>query len=427
MKRRNAFDMKLNSRAVAIRIVAEWMQTGAFPGQLLEAVTNDRAFVMELVYGVVRWRRHLEWVVQKYAPSPPALKISAALYVGLYQILHLTDVAEYAAVNETVAAVRQTESTAVTGFVNAILRRALRERQVLDDALQRQSPGIRLSHPDSLLQRWSANFSPAQAEEIAAWNNLAAEVTVTANTLKISEQSLQKAFQEQELIARVTPSAGRKFFVIKRGVAVPGLPGYDKGWFLAADPAVANAVALLDAKPGMRVLDACAAPGGKTALLAGMMQGEGWLTAWEPQIARRRRMADNLSRLGLSEFVRLQGVDAIHPPVGSGPFERILLDAPCSNTGVIRHKPDVRWNFDSRRLHEFVRLQTELLISLAALLAPGGRLVYSTCSLEPEENGELVRACLARLPGYALHKECKGIPPVSGTDGFYAACLVRSG
>ena len=94
---------------------------------------------------------------------------------------------------------------------------------------------------------------------------------------------------------------------------------------------------------------------------------------------------------------------------------------------VIRHKPDVRWNFDPRRLREFVRLQTELLISLAALLAPGGRLVYSTCSLEPEENGELVRACLARLPGYALGKECKGIPPVSGTDGFYAACLVRSG
>ena len=211
MKRRNAFDMKLSSRAAAIRIVAEWMQTGAFPGQLLEAVTDDRAFVMELVYGVVRWRRHLEWVVQKYAPSLPALKISAALYVGLYQVLHLTDVAEYAAVNETVAAVRQTESTAVTGFVNAILRRALRERQVLDDALQRQSPGIRLSHPDSLLQRWSANFSPAQAEEIAAWNNLPAEVTVTANSLKISEQSLQKAFQEQGVRVAI---CRKKVFVV---------------------------------------------------------------------------------------------------------------------------------------------------------------------------------------------------------------------
>ena len=220
--------------------------------------------------------------MQKYAPSLPALKYPR-LYMSALSGSALTDVAEYAAVNETVAAVRQTESTAVTGFVNAILRRALRERQVLDDALQRQSPGIRLSHPDSLLQRWSANFSPAQAEEIAAWNNLPAEVTVTANSLKISEQSLQKAFQEQELIVRVTPSAGRKFFVVKRGVAVPGLPGYDKGWFLAADPAVPMPQLCLR-KARNACIDACAAPGGKTALLAGMMQGRA-LTQRSPDCA----------------------------------------------------------------------------------------------------------------------------------------------
>ncbi len=419
--------MKTNSRAAAIRIIARWLQTGAFPGRLLEEVADDRAFVTELVYGAVRWRRQLEWVARKYAPHPPAPEISAALCIGLYQILHLTDVAEYAAVNETVAAVRETGAPGVAGFVNALLRRTLRERQALAEELQRLPAGIRLSHPDCLLQRWSANFSPARAEQIAAWNNQRAEVTVTANSLKIADQSLQSAFQEQGLIARAAESAGKKFFAIKRGVSVPDLPGYDKGWFLAADPAVAHAVILLGAEPGMRVLDACAAPGGKTALLAGAMQGQGSLTAWEPQGARRARMAANLERLGLAEFVGLQGVNALHPPPDSGPFDRILLDAPCSNTGVIRHKPDVRWNFDPRRLDESVRLQTELLTRLAGLLAPGGRLVYSTCSLEPEENGGVVRAGLSRLSGYVLLKKCQGVPPESGMDGFYAACLARRG
>ncbi len=417
--------MKLNSRAAAIRIIARWLQTGAFPGRLLEDIADDRAFVTELVYGAVRWRRQLEWVVRQYAPRAPAPEISAALYVGLYQILHLTDVAEYAAVNETVAAVRESDSAAAAGFVNALLRRTLRERPALRELLARQPAGIRLSHPDCLLQRWGAHFSPVRAEQIAAWNNQRAEVTVTANSLKISGQSLQSAFQEHGLIARAAEYAGKKFITVKRGVSVPELPGYGQGWFLAADPAAAHAVTLLGARPGMRVLDACAAPGGKTALLAGDMEGDGVLTAWEPQAERRDRMSANLKRLGLADFVVLRPVNALHPPEATGQFDRILLDAPCSNTGVIRHKPDVRWHFDPRRLDRLVRLQTALLTRLAVMLAPGGRLVYSTCSLEPEENGGLVRAWLDRQSGYELLGESRGVPPETGTDGFYAACLAR--
>ncbi len=419
--------MKLNSRAAAIRIVARWLQTGAFPGRLLEAVADDRAFVTELVYGAVRWRRQLEWLVGQYAPRIPAPEISAALYVGLYQILHLADVAEYAAVNETVAAVRDGDSAGAAGFVNAVLRRTLRERPALRERLARQPPGIRLSHPDCLLQRWGAYFSPARAEQIAAWNNQRAEVAVTANNLKITGQSLQSALQEHGLIARISESAGKTFFTVKRGVSVPALPGYAQGWFLAADPASARAVNRLGAQPGMRVLDACAAPGGKTALLAGDMEGQGQLVAWEPQAERRERMAANMERLGLADFVALQPVNALHPPADIGQFDRILLDAPCSNTGVIRHKPDVRWHFNPRRLDVIIRLQTALLTRLAGLLAPGGRLVYSTCSLEPEENGGLVREWLARHSGYELLGECQGVPPESGTDGFYAACLNRRG
>ncbi len=220
--------MKLNSRAAAIRIVARWLQTGAFPGRLLEAVADDRAFVTELVYGAVRWRRQLEWLVGQYAPRIPAPEISAALYVGLYQILHLADVAEYAAVNETVAAVRDGDSAGAAGFVNALLRRTLRERQALAEELQRLPAGIRLSHPDCLLQRWSANFSPARAEQIAAWNNQRASpddgLFFFFEQLENADQSLQSAFQEQGLIAAPRSPPGKSFSPLNGGVSVPDLP-----------------------------------------------------------------------------------------------------------------------------------------------------------------------------------------------------------
>ncbi len=419
--------MKPNSRATAIRIIARWLQTGAFPGRLLETVEFDRAFVTELVYGVARWRRQLDWMVRIYAAHPPVPEVAAALFVGLYQALHLTDVAEYAAVSETVAAVKAGGQPGAAGFVNALLRRALRERADLEARLARQPPGVRLSHPDCLLQRWSANYTPAMAERIAEWNNRRADVTVTANDLKITDNAFQAALQEKNVLARADTVAGKKFFTIKRGVAVPELPGFDTGWFLAADPAVANAVDLLRAQPGLRVLDACAAPGGKTALLAGRMEGQGVLQAWEPQNERRARMSDNLRRLGLDRFVELLPVNALHPPAEIGQFDRILLDVPCSNTGVIRHKPDVRWHFDEARLQKLLRLQAALLSRLAGLLAPGGRLVYSTCSLEPEENGDLLRKWLAGQPQFALCGERRNLPPESGMDGFYAGALARRG
>ncbi len=193
------------------------------------------------------------------------------------------------------------------------------------------------------------------------------------------------------------------------------------------DPATLAATGLLRLQPGLRVLDACAAPGGKTAQIAAAMQGQGTLVAMERHPDRLSRLNENLVRLGLKAWVQVRQGDAGDPALLAtlGTFDRILLDAPCTNTGVLRRRPDARWRFSSARLRTMTGRQHRLLAALLPLLAPQGRLVYSTCSLEPEENGELAAAVCRGQPGFAVVETRDHLPSRDGTDGAFACAIER--
>ena len=424
-----------NARGTAARILAEWLARGDFPDRQLDAVAADHAFVMEMVLGVVRWRRALEWLLRKLAPRPPDRPVRALLLVGLYQLLWLDDVEPYAAVNETVEAAKAVGSRHAADFVNAVLRRAGRERADLLAELARQPAGIRLSHPDALLQRWQKNFGAETALNICAWDNQRAETVLRLNASCVAPDEFRQKLAAAGMAVQPLSVLGREFLVLPRGVRVSAVPGYCEGWFVVQDPATTLAVDLLAPQPGERVLDACAAPGGKSLLIAELLGGQGLLVAMDVRADRLGRLKANVERLGGDHIRVIQGDAASPEPArqallaagGSEGFDAILLDGPCSNTGVLRRRPDARWRFSATRLRKLTETQYRILHGAAALLRPGGRLVYSTCSIEPEENEQLVAHWLTAHPDFRLETTRQLLPGVAGTDGAFAARISRQG
>lgn len=391
--------MSFSSRETASRIVARWISTGDFPDRLLENVRDDRAFLKEVVFGVVRHRRSLEFILSELALRPPAAPIRACALVGLYQLLHMDRTEPFAAVHETVEAAKRVAGSRAAGFVNAMLRRAQREADRLRDALSRQPAAVRFSHPDVLWDRWVRARGEADTMRLAEWNNQRAETWI-----------------------RRRP--GASFEKSPRGAAVESLEGYAEGDFVVQDPATLLSVELLDPRPGERVLDACAAPGGKTIAVADRMAGRGSLVALDLHEDRLAVLRENLARAQCG-WVEVRRADATKPS-DLGPFDRVLLDAPCSNTGVIRRRPDARWRFSEERLAKLLDVQSRLLDGASALVKPGGRIVYSTCSLEPDENEQQVETWLNRHTDFVLLEQRTSFPPDSGMDGAFAAALQRA-
>jgi len=423
-----------NTRGTAARILAEWLVRGDFPDRQLDAVATDHAFVMEMVLGVVRWRRALEWLLRKLAPRPPDRPVRALLLVGLYQLLWMDDVEPYAAVNETVEAAKAVASRHAADFVNAVLRRAGRERVDLLAELDRQPAGVRLSHPDALLQRWQKNYGADVALNICAWDNQRAETVLRLNASCVAPDEFRRQLAAAGMAVQPLQALGRDFFVLPRGVRVSAVPGYREGWFVVQDPATTLAVDLLAPRRGERVLDACAAPGGKALLIAELLGGRGLLVAMDVRADRLGRLKANVERFG-SELIRVIQGDAASPEParqallaagGSEGFDALLLDVPCSNTGVLRRRPDARWRFTATRLNKLTETQYRILHGAAALLRPGGRLVYSTCSIEPEENEQLIARWLPAHPEFRLDATRPLLPGAAGTDGAFAALLTRA-
>jgi 16S rRNA (cytosine967-C5)-methyltransferase len=236
-------------------------------------------------------------------------------------------------------------------------------------------------------------FGAESAEKLAVWHNQPAETYL--------------AYPD-------------RFEKLERGRKVTDVEGFAEGGFIVQDPGTGLAVGLMDVKPGEKILDACAAPGGKTIQLA--WRGAD-VTACEVNPRRRRRLCENLQRVGLSEKVKV--VSAFDDETCSGLFEKVLADVPCGNTGVLRRRPDARWNWSEEKLSALVSLQSEILDAAAAKVAPGGLLVYSTCSNEPEENMDQVKAFLSRNGGFSLVESRESIPYESGHDGAFAAALRR--
>ena len=388
-------EKKRNSRRTAVFAVVRWLATKDFPAALLPE-GPDRAFVQDLVYTVIRRLRPLRKVLGALVTKWPKGELEALLYVGAAQVLYMEEVPDFAAVNETVEAAKLCKNKSIAKVVNGVLRNLIRRRAEFEAQIAAAPLEERESFPTELVRRWTDRFGAENAAKLCAWHNEPAKT----------------------FLARKDGS----FVELERGKKVTDVPGYAEGEFIVQDPGTALAVELVDAKPGDDILDACAAPGGKTIQLA-------WrgakVTACEVNPKRRRKLEENLKRLGLADKVEI--VESLHcsPSPSTFTFSKILVDAPCSNTGVLRRRPDARWNWSVEKLEALVKLQAEILDQVALLVAPGGTLVYSTCSNEPEENDGQVKAFVARHPDFTLDTTRESVPFESGHDGAFAARLIR--
>ncbi len=387
----------MNSRRTAAFAVCRWRATHEFTNELLPAACADRAFVQDLVYTVVRRYRPLRAILGELMKTWPKGELEALVLVGAAQILYMPDVPDFAAVNETVAAAKASgREKRLDRVVNGVLRNLLRRRDEFEAKLAAAPLAERESYPNALVARWVARYGEANAEAMAKWHNQSAETWL--------------AFRD-----------GR-FEKLPHGRKVTEVDGFAEGAFVVQDPATAEAVAQLDVTPGQSVLDFCAAPGGKTAQVAWRLNGTGRLVAQEVNPKRLARLRENMARLRLGSVEVTQSVAGIG---GRTVFDRVLVDAPCSNTGVLRRRPDARWRWSVDHLKQLVGLQAQILDAAAAHVVPGGRLVYSTCSNEPEENSEQVAAFLARHEDFTEVGRRESVPFETGHDGAFACAMER--
>jgi 16S rRNA (cytosine967-C5)-methyltransferase len=374
---------------------------------------SDRAFAMDLFYGVLRNLTLLDFWIGCLRASRVENNVRDVLRLGLYQVF-LLKTPEHAAVHETVTISPEKQRP----IINGVLRAATRQRSELLAQADAQPLFVRTSHPQFLVERWQQHFGTEYTEELCKWNNRPAPMYGRINRIKIDPGT----FLQLNPDSRSLPN--NPDFVEFNSLPTAAL---DSGHCYIQDPSTAIACQLLDPKPGERILDACAAPGGKTAYLAQLMQNRGVIVACDRARERLEIVKNNVGRLGAT-IVRAVRHDwtRSHPPeeiLSIGPFDRVLVDAPCTNTGVMRRRIDVRWRL---RPEDFSRMSNEQLIILRAvlrLLNPGGIVVYSTCSLEPEENDQVVRRLVAELPAVGLEAEKDSLPSRDSFDGAFAAKL----
>jgi len=392
----------------------------------------DRHLCQELSYGIIRWQAALDWLIaRKTAAREQKPMLRNLLRMGLYQIFWLDRIPGHAAVNETVELARQSGFPSQAGFINAVLRNYLREfdaTKLLLAGLKTEQPHLGYSHPEWLVARWLTRWGADQTARLMEWNNTPPKAFARINTLKTDAGKLLTLWREEDVeydFVRQDWIDENLIFELKSYPPLGRLPSFQQGLFYVQDSSTLLAVRELDPQPGESVLDLCAAPGGKLTYIAQLMRNEGRLLAHDTASERLKLIEQNCSRLGVT------CVQTVLPstlnPQPSTLFDRILIDAPCSNTGVMRRRVDLRWRI---RLEEIGRLrvtQLGLLRQVAALLKPGGTLVYSTCSLELEENGQVVDEFLSEHAAFKLERTRELLPFVEGVDGTYVARMLKHG
>lgn len=397
----------------------------ALAGENLSA--RDRALAQELVYGVVRWKATLDWLVaHKTSGRTQSARLQVLLRLGLYQLFWLDRVPDYASVNETIKFARHNGLSHKAGFINALLRNYGREREetfrLLAD-LKINQPWLGYSHPQWLWDRWQTRWGVERTTRLLEWNNTPAVTYARINTLRTNCTDLRATWQSEgvQFIDRAWDWCGdNAVFELIKHPALVNLSSFQQGFFYIQDPSTLLSVKELNPLPGETVLDYCAAPGGKTTFISQLMQNQGKLFAWDEQPERYRRLQANCSRLGVT------CMQASPPPQNGLPqFDKILVDVPCSNTGVMRRRLELRWRLKPTDLLELPGTQLAILKRAAVQLKAGGTLVYSTCSLEMEENQKVVAEFGAELPDFRLEFERQLLPFHEGVDGAYIARFSR--
>ena len=387
---------------------------------------QDRRLAQELVFGVWRWRRVLDWLIErKTAGRPQKPFLQRLLQLGLYQVFWLDRIPNHAAVNEAVELAKKRGFASQAGFVNAVLRAYSREQAATGQLLaqlRETEPDLGYSHPEWLYRRWERQWGRDTAIRFMDWNNSPPPTCARLNALRASREELEAAWIAEGVLAAPLSfdwASGESLFRLESHPSLADLPSFRRGFFYVQDPSTVLAAKRLAARPQESVLDACSAPGGKAAQIAQDMRNEGRVVAEDADPTRLALVSENAERLGLRCL-----------EVGSkeqDTFDRILVDAPCSNTGVMRRRVELRWRLRPEDISRQAQEQERILNACAPRLRSGGTLVYSTCSLEPEENGAVVARFLERHPSFRLDAERQLTPWQDGVDGAYVATLVHRG
>ncbi|MBI2925166.1 MAG: 16S rRNA (cytosine(967)-C(5))-methyltransferase RsmB [Verrucomicrobia bacterium] len=392
----------------------------------------DRALTQELIYGVVRWQSTLEWLIaRKTAGRPQKPGLQVLLRLGLYQLFWLDRVPDHAALNETVALARRLGFPNQAGFVNAVLRGYTRERAETERALaelRTSQPALGFSHPEWLCARWEKRWGGEKLGRLLEWNNTPPKTYARVNTLRTDAARLaaQWASEGVKFAARSWDWTGLDLvFELESHPSLADLPSFKQGLFYVQDPSTLLAVRELDPQPGECVLDLCAAPGGKTTFIAQLMQDRGRVVALDVSADKLRLVAENCRRLGITCVEPARTGGDLKSEISNLKFDKVLVDAPCSNTGVMRRRVDLRWRIRPEEIQRLSEGQNDLLCQAAQRTKTGGTLVYSTCSLEPEENSEAVKDFLGEHPEFKLASERELLPFADAVDGAYVAKLVR--
>jgi 16S rRNA (cytosine967-C5)-methyltransferase len=389
----------------------------------------DTGLCRELVSGGVRWRRLLDWLIERATKGREQRPvIREILRLGLYQIFFLSRIPEHAIVDESVRLAKAENCLGQAGFINAMMRRFLREReQITRDIadLQKARPALGQSHPDWLYERWEERWGREKTIRLMEWNNQPAPTCARVNRLLTDSGSLAKRWEDEGV--EVSPidcdwAATGDLFHLRKHPPLESLCSFSDGLFYVQDPSTLLSVSLLDPQPGQAVLDLCAAPGGKTCHIAERMKNDGQLSALDIRESRLKLLRENCDRMRVTCATLGQ---ADETTAGEAKFDRVLVDVPCTNTGVIRRRLDLRWRLSPGQTKRLADEQLQLLVRAAAHAKPDGQLVYSTCSIEPEENEQLVARFLEANPSWQLAAERSLHPVENHTDGAYAARLTR--
>ena len=423
------------AKALAAVLSGKASLNSSLPTQMDKVEDRDRGFTQDLAFGTARWQPRLSALAAKLLQKPfkaADADVEALLLVGLYQLLY-TRVPAHAAIGETVGCADKLKKPWAKALLNAVLRRAQRESEALLAELE-HDPVVRTAHP-RWLQKSLKAFWPQQWEAICAANNAHPPMILRVNRRHHTRDAYLDLLSEAGIAARACVYS-RDGIILDAATDVRSLPGFAEGWISVQDEAAQLAADLLDLAPGQRVLDACCAPGGKTCHILEAEPALAGVVAVDLEAKRLVRVRENLERLGLSaELIAADGRDTATWWDGK-PFQRILLDAPCSATGVIRRHPDIKLTRQPDDIAALALLQGELLDALWKTLEVGGILLYATCSTLPTENTEVIGAFLARTPGAreldlataAGIKQPHGrqlLAQEGGHDGFYYAKLIK--
>lgn len=405
---------------------------------------TDRALLNELVYGTLRWRGKIDALLDPHLKRPLGKidpLIRNLLRLAVYQLSFLDKVPAYAAVNEAVTLAKSHGGAGAAGFTNAVLRNFLRKRS-REENIDEQDDSIAAlavaySHPEWLVKRWLEEFGPDETKLLMQANNQKAPLVLRVNSLKTSRAVLLRRMAEAGIHATPTKRSPQGIR-LESGGSLEKLPGFADGLFQVQGESSQLVNHLLSPSPGARILDACAAPGGKCTHIAELMKDKGELIAIDISARGINKIIENVKRLGLKS-VRALRADASEAlsSIELHSFDRILVDAPCSGLGTLRGHPEIKWQRSENDIQRLSRLQSKLLQRLSGYLKPGGVLVYSTCTLTREENEEVVQAFLCREKSFELEqaagylpKEAKhmmrgnfflALPHRDETDGFFAA------